>query len=153
MIFWAKFARKVFLVKNQKSEHHQWILHFQITLGTKFQLKLTFFIFLTRFDQKGFFWSKTEKVSNTYFLHNSGYSNSSSAKFQLNLTILILWTKFAQKRYFKSKTEKVNIIIEFCIFKLALVSNFSLNWKFDFLDQICTKKGIFSRKQKKWTSP
>ena len=67
--------RKIFMVKNRKSEHHHWIPHIQISLGTKFQLKLTILIFLTRFTQKGFFWSKTEKVNTTYFLHNSGYSN------------------------------------------------------------------------------
>ena len=67
--------RKIFMVKNRKSEHHHWIPHIQISLGTKFQLKLTILIFLTRFTQKGFFWSKTEKVNTTYSLHNSAYSN------------------------------------------------------------------------------
>ena len=63
------------MVKNRKIEHHHWIPLIQISLGTKFQLKLTILIFLTRFAQKGFFWSKTEKVNSTYFLHNSAYSN------------------------------------------------------------------------------
>ena len=67
--------RKIFMVKNRKSEHHHWTPHIQISLGTKFQLKLTILIFLTRFIQKEFFWSKTEKVNTTYFLHNSAYSN------------------------------------------------------------------------------
>ena len=66
--------RKVFMVKNRKIEHHHWILLIQISLGTKFQLKLTILIFLIRFTQKGFFWSKTKK-NTTYFLHNSAYSN------------------------------------------------------------------------------
>ena len=63
------------MVKNRKTDYHHWIPLFQISLGTKFQLKLTILIFLTRFTQKGFFWSKTEKVNTTYFLHNSAYSN------------------------------------------------------------------------------
>ena len=46
------------------------MLHIQISRGTKFQLKLTILIFLTRFAQKGFFWSKTEKIDITYYLHN-----------------------------------------------------------------------------------
>ena len=73
--FGPNLPKKVFPVKNWKSEHHHWILHIQISLGTKFQLKLTILIFLTRFIQKGFFWSKTEKVNITCFLHNAAYSN------------------------------------------------------------------------------
>ena len=73
--FGPNLHKNIFLVKNWKSEHHHWIPHIQISLGTKFQLKLTILIFLTRFTQKGFFWSKTEKVNTTYFLHNSAYSN------------------------------------------------------------------------------
>ena len=73
--FGPNLPKKVFPVKNSKCEHHQWILHIQISLGTRFQLKLTILIFLTRFTQKGFFWSKTEKVNTTYFLLNSAYSN------------------------------------------------------------------------------
>ena len=42
---------------------------------------------MTRFVQKGFFCSKTEKVHTTYFIHNSVYL-------------------FAQKSYFQSKAEK-----------------------------------------------
>ena len=57
------------MVKNRKIEHHHWIPLIQISLGTKFQLKLTILIFLTRFTQKGFSWSKTEKVNTTYFFY------------------------------------------------------------------------------------
>ena len=78
------------MVKKRKSGDHHWILHIQFSLGTKFQLTLTIIIFLTKFGQKGFFWSKTEKANTTYFLHNSAYSNQSSAKFQLKRTILLL---------------------------------------------------------------
>ena len=60
-IFLIKFVpKKVFLVKNGKSEHCHWILHIQISIGTKFQLKLTILIFWTKFTQKGYLWSKTE---------------------------------------------------------------------------------------------
>ena len=79
---------------------------YQISLGTKFQLKLTILIFLTRFAQNGFFWSNREKASTTYFLHNSAYSNKSGAKFQLKLTVLIFWTKFAQKSISSQKLTK-----------------------------------------------
>ena len=49
------------------------------------------------------------------------------AKFQPKLTILTFSSKFAQKWYFQSKTEKVNIAIEFWIFELVQMPDFSLN--------------------------
>ena len=65
-------------------------MHIQISLGTKFQRKLTLFIISTNFAQKWYFQSKTKKVY-----------------------------KFAQKTYFRWKTEtRVNITMEFCIFEL-----------------------------------
>ena len=53
---------------------------------------------------------------------------------------MILWTKFAPKKYFESKTDTFNTTIEFCTFELVLAPNFSLNWQFWFLDQICPKR-------------
>ena len=76
-----------------------------------------------------------------------------STKFQLKLTILIFWTNLTQERYFRSKTEKVNMIFEFCIFELLKVPNFSLNWQFHFLDQICPKSVFLLKNEKKWKSP
>ena len=77
--FWffrPHLLKKVFPVKNWESEYHHWIMHIQSSLSTKFLLKLTILIFfLTRFPQKGFFWSKAEKVNITYFLLNSVYSD------------------------------------------------------------------------------
>ena len=43
--FYQFYPRRVFPVENRKSEHHHWILHIWISLGTKFQLKLTILIF------------------------------------------------------------------------------------------------------------
>ena len=78
---------------------------------------------------------------------------SLGSKFQLKLATLIFQTKFAQKGYFRSKTEKVNITIEFYIFDLVQVSNFSFNWQFWFLEPNLPQKGISGRKQKNWTLP
>ena len=39
------------------------ILHIQVSLGTKFQPKLTIFNFLTKFSQKGLFPVKMEKIT------------------------------------------------------------------------------------------
>ena len=51
----------MFPVKNRKSEHHHSSLHIGTSLGAKFQLKLTVYFFFTKFAQKGYFWTKTEK--------------------------------------------------------------------------------------------
>ena len=59
---------KIFMVKNRKSEHRDWILHIQISCGAKFQLKLPILNFLTRFAPEGFFWSNTEKVMSTPYI-------------------------------------------------------------------------------------
>ena len=84
MIFWTKCARKgCFQSKIKKSEYHPRILHIRISLGTKFQLKLT---------------------------------------------ILIFWDQICLKNgEFQSETKKVNITIEFCVFELVEIPNFSLN--------------------------
>ena len=102
LIFWTQFAKKkkkLFLVKNGRSEHHHWILHIQISVSGKFQPKLT---------------------------------------------ILIFWTKFNQKRCFWSKAKNFNITIEFCIFKLVYVLNFSLNIHFPVFEPNLFKKYIAS---------
>ena len=64
LIFWIKFSpKRVFSIKNRKSEHHHWIMHIQISLGTKFQLKLTILIFWTKFVQKGRFQCKNSSAN------------------------------------------------------------------------------------------
>ena len=67
LIFLEQIYRKwVFLVYNRKSKFTHWILHIRIGLGNTFQLnKLTILIFWTKFAQKGYFQSKTEKVNFT----------------------------------------------------------------------------------------
>ena len=80
------------------------------------------------------------------------FAYSSSSLYQISLWIISnFWNKVAQERYLWSKTEKVNIIIEFRIFKLVLVPNFSLNWQFWFFWPDLPKKGFSGLKQKKWT--
>ena len=105
------------MVKNRRSEHHHWIPHFQIILGTKFEHKLTILIFSTRFAQKKFFWFKTEKSGHHHWILYSQVS----AKYQLKLTILSFWTKFTQKGYFQLKTEQAVQVLRafaFCVVKV-----------------------------------
>ena len=53
-LFGPNLHKKVFPVKNRKSEHHHGILHIWNSLGTKFQLKLIILSFWTKFTQKTF---------------------------------------------------------------------------------------------------
>ena len=59
------YPKSLFPVENWESELHHWILHIWISVGTKFQLKQAILIFRTKFDQKGYFWSKLEKLNTT----------------------------------------------------------------------------------------
>ena len=54
----------------------------------------------------------------------------SGTKFHFKQTNLIFWTKLTQNSYSWSKMKKVNITIEFCMFELDKIPNFSLNWQF-----------------------
>ena len=88
MHFWTKNG-----ISGQKwkSKHHDWILHIQISLGTKFHFKQTIWNFGTKFVSKGHFSLKTEKVNITIQLH---IQISLGTKIQLKLTILIIWQFF-----------------------------------------------------------
>ena len=55
--------KNIFPIKSTKSKRHQWTLLIEISLGTKFQFKLTFLVFWTKFAQKEYFWSKNKKVN------------------------------------------------------------------------------------------
>ena len=109
--------KKLFPVKNWKREHH-WIPHIQISLGTKFELILTILIVLTRFTQKGFIWSKTEKWTPHIFNIILHIQISLVRNFSSDGQFWFFGPNFP-KRYFQSKTEKVNITMEFCIFELV----------------------------------
>ena len=141
------FLEKNFPAKNGKSEQHHWILHIQISLDTKVQLKLTIlFFFLDQIWPKIVFPVENRNSELHYWiLQIPIVPISLHTKFQLKKTIQIFWIKFAQKRYFWSKTKKVNITIEFCILELYLVRGFN---NFDFLDKIFPK-GYFRSKADK----
>ena len=47
----------------------------------------------------------------------------------------------------------MNITIEFCVFELGQLPNFSLNWQFWFFGPSFSKNGILSLKRIKWTPP
>ena len=85
--------------------------------------------FWTKFTQKGYFWTKMEKVNTNSILF---IRITRGTNFQLKLKILIFWANFAQKGYFQSKMKKVTITIEFSILELIWVQTFSFNRKFWF---------------------
>ena len=100
-------------------------MHIQISLCTKFRLKLTLLNFWIKLTQKGYF--RTKKIHENYLriLH---IEINLDFKFQLQQAILIFGTNFQERVYFRSKTnKKMNIAIEFFIFKLIyLNTNFQL---------------------------
>ena len=60
--FGPNLPKKVFPVKNRKSEHHHGTLHIWISLDIIFQLELIILTFWTKFNQKRSFQSKTEQA-------------------------------------------------------------------------------------------
>ena len=128
--------------KNTKSEHHHWILHIWISLGTKFQLKLTILSFWSKFAQKGYFQLNMEEVSITIEFCISDIRLG--AKFHHKLTILIYLDQICPKRVFllwNRKSEHHHWILRTWI---------SLSKKL----QVKLTKLIFWTKfaRKKWTS-
>ena len=94
-IFWPNLPNKVFPVENLKIEQHHLILYIWISQGTKFLLKLTILIFLTKFTQRvsgqiGEKWTTYE----SHIFQISRYQTSASR------------IKFASKGYFQSKKRK-----------------------------------------------
>ena len=65
---WCRFQisgwtnKKLLPNESRENEHRHWILHIQISEGTKFYLEQTILSFRTKFAQKMYIWSKTEKV-------------------------------------------------------------------------------------------
>ena len=65
-MFWNKFAHKgYFWSKTEKNDHHPWIRHLRISLGTKIQFRVTILISLSKFNQKRYFQSKKENANIT----------------------------------------------------------------------------------------
>ena len=77
-------------------------LKWPLSLGTRIQLKLTIFIFWTKFTQKGYFRSKKEKTNITIQI-------SFFTKFQLKLVILFFGADLPKEGIFRWKQIKMNI--------------------------------------------
>ena len=64
--FWTKFTQERYLC----SKTEKVTSSLNSAYSPNFSLNWQFWFFFIRFIQKGFFWSKTEKVNPAYFLHN-----------------------------------------------------------------------------------
>ena len=141
--FWIKLTQKWYFWTKKNENYHQF-LHVQINIDSKFQLQQVWFFNI--FQKKVYLRSKSEKNEHHYWILHIQISLSTN--FQLKLTIAIFWTKFAKKgSYFQSKTDKIDTTIEFCIFELVFVSNFTLK-NFKFLDQTYPRKIFLSKIRK-----
>ena len=95
-------------VRNRKNDHHHWVLLVRISVDTKFQLKLTTLTFWTKFVQKVYFGSKTEKVNiNIEF---SIFGSVLVPNFSLNWQFGFFGLNFSKKG-----------MIYCCIFELVLL--------------------------------
>ena len=154
--FGAKLPpKRIFQIWKRKTENHHWILHIRFSVGSKFQLQQTILIFWKKIhlQKRILLVEKGQRKWISSFLH---IRISLRTKFQFKLTILIFglqlpkkdnsslkriknkhhhWTVhiqkgyFAQKGYFLWKTENQKTPIDFCLFELVKVPNFSLNWQ------------------------
>ena len=86
-------AKQIYSVKTRENRHHHWILHIRINLSTKFQLKLKFLVFSTKFAKKGHL--RSSKIKHHHWILHIRISLGT--KFQIKLKILIFWTKLVQK--------------------------------------------------------
>ena len=118
----------VFRVENEKSKHHNWILHIRISVGIKFDLKLTILTFWTKFLQKGHFWSKKSKVNSIteFYIFELVYVLS----FPLNWQFWQFGPNLPKKGNSGRKRKKVSITIEFYVFELSFVPYFYVLWHF-----------------------
>ena len=133
---------------NKKNENYHRILQIQINLRSKFCLQQTILIFGTNFQKKVYFRSKTEKNKHDNWILHVEISLSTS--FQLKLTMRLFGPNLHKKgSSFQSKNDEIDTTIEFCIFELIFVSNFTLNKQFWFdLRLNLPKKDIYGQKQK-----
>ena len=112
-------------LKKKKNENHHRILHIWKSLGSNFKFQQRSLIFGNRFPPTKDTSSWKQKKNHHHLILR--IQISVGTKFQLRLTIWFSDQNLAsQEEYVRSKTEKVNTTIEFCIFELVEVQNFSL---------------------------
>ena len=143
-MFLNKFAIKIILpFKNRKRTHHHnihiqiWSLHIWVRrLSIKFQLKLTIYIFWTKFVQK--ISISILKQIQWAPRFNFSYLNWSRYKILLWTKVLNFWTKYAQIKTNKSERPYWMVDIE-----ISLSTKFQLKLAIlIFFNQICSKRAF-----------
>ena len=109
-------------------------------------------IFLTRFTQKGFFWSKTKKKRTPYIFYIIPHIQFILVRnFNSNWQFLFFRSNF-HKKVFPVKNWKSWHHHWISHIQISLlVPNFCFNWQFWFFWPDLPKKGFSGLKQKKWT--
>ena len=122
--FWIKLTQKGYLrTKKMKIFIEFYIFKLIKILNFSFNKQ---FWFSEKISEKSILLVENTKNEHHYWILHIEISLSTN--FQFKLTIAYFWTKFAKKgSYFQSKTDKIDTTIEFCIFELIFVSNFTLN--------------------------
>ena len=124
MIFWTKFSQKrYFPNKNRKYKDHHWILRTPISLGNKFQFKLTI-IFSMKFAQKGYLGSKTEKMDTTIKL--CIFKSELIPNFDWNWQFSFFGPNLAKKRLFPAENRKGEQHLSVLHIQISLGTKFQL---------------------------
>ena len=115
-------------------------MHIWISLGTRFRLKLTL-EFLDQINTKRRFLKKRKKKKKENYHRILHVRINLSTNLQLKLIHFFGPNLLKNVSCFQSKTDKIHITIEFCIFELVFLSNFTLNkFHFEFLNQIFPRR-------------
>ena len=150
MIFWSKFTQKwCFWPKGKKLSITIEVSIFKLFQIWNFSLKQEF-SFLRPNLPKNSISSLKQKTEHAYWIVY--IQIGLNTEFQVEITIFTFRTKFAQNGYFWNKAEKVSITIEFCIFKLIEISNFSLKQQFCIPGPNLPENGVSGLKQKNCAS-
>ena len=123
-------------------------MHICISLSSKFHLKHTILIFWTKFDQKGYFQLKTEKVNTT--IEFCIFKLVWVPSFSWNWQFWFLDQICPKRAFAVGNRKKMNITIELRIFQSVLFQLKSTILIFFFWPNL-PKKDISGRKQEKWT--
>ena len=102
-IFGPNLCRKGVSCGKEKFENHPWSIHIQISVGTKFQLKWTILIFLTKFCLKRIFLIRNGKSENHHWALNIWIALGTKIPQTENLDFL---DQICANRVFMFKNEK-----------------------------------------------
>ena len=131
------------MVKTRKTEHHHWVPLIQISLGTKFQLKLTILIFWPDLPKKGFSGLKQKKWRPHIFYIIPHIQISLVRNFSSNWQILFFGSNLQKKVFPVKKWKKCHHHWIPQIQISLLIPSFGFNSQFCFFLTSFVQKGLF----------